>query len=223
MKTPKCTRLLAATVAVTILGATIPQGAALTPGPPTASASEPLEDAPVINGADPELTAVIEAAIERFNTAGLTLPALHVYVHPTRDGCRGAAGLFGRDESWDRIDLCTRVKWTILHELAHAWEHHTMSDATRRAFLDHTGLEAWHGYGDLDWEDRGIEAAAQAIAWGLLDTAIANPAAFGQQLHQFELLTGISSPRLPDPSNDSERISAHIRYSELITFDWRGR
>lgn len=202
MKTPKCTRLLAATVAVTILGATIPQGAALTPGPPPASASEPLEDAPVIYGADPVLTAVIEAAIERFNTAGLTLPALHVYVHPTRDGCRGAAGLFGRDESWDRIDLCTGVKWTILHELAHAWEHHTLSDTTRQAFLDHTGLEAWNHI-DFDWEERGIEAAAQAIAWGLLDIPIANPAAFGQQLHQFELLAGISSPRLPDTSNDS--------------------
>ena len=204
MKTRTASRLLIVTVAVTSLGVTIPRGAELT-GAPAASASE-TSDVPEIYGADPELTAVIEAALEQFNSAGLALPPLRIYTHGTNDGCQGNSGLYNRDGSGTRIDLCTRGTYLILHELAHAWEYHTLSDNTRQAFLDHTGLEAWHQV-DLDWEERGIEAAAQAIAWGLLDTPITNPATFPEQLHQFRLLTGINSPRLPQTVTEQ-----HLRH-----------
>ena len=70
-----------------------------------------------------------------------------------------------------------------------------MSDATRQAYLDYTGLTTWADR-DVDWESRGIERAATAIAWGLLETPITNPAAFVDEMHAFELLTGITSPRI---------------------------
>jgi hypothetical protein len=152
-------------------------------------------DPPEIYGADPEFTAVIESALDRFNSVGLTLPALRIYYHSDPSGCLDAIGRFNQDGSGSRVDLCTQVTYTLLHELAHAWEYHTMSDATRQAYLNHAGLTSWADP-DVDWEDRGIERAAWTVAWGLLETPITNPAAFPDELRSFELLTGIASPRI---------------------------
>lgn len=195
MSAPPITRPIAIVViAATILGVILVQAAG--PGERLpASAAASAAAAPDISGADPELTSAIEAAMDRFDTAGLALPALRIHVHPTTDGCEGHVGLFSEDDAGSRIDLCTTVTGMILHELAHAWEHHAVSDATRQAFLDKTGLEAW-SRSDVDWEERGIEAAAQVIAWGLMDIPITNPGAFSDQLAQFELLTGTPTPRL---------------------------
>jgi hypothetical protein len=168
---------------------------------------EELAIAPGIYGADAELEALIETAMERYHTAGLTLPALRIHVHDTSDGCNGASGLYSQLPPVDRIDLCTRLQATVLHELAHAWEHHTMSEDTRQTFLEHTGIEAWQSYGDVDWEDRGIEQAAQIIAWGLMDIQITNTDRFLDELYQFELLTGTPSPRLP---NRDHRPAPHL-------------
>ena len=152
-------------------------------------------DPPGIYGADPEFTSIIESAIDRFNGVGLTLPELRIYFHSDPSGCPGACAVFNLDGSGTRVDLCTQVTYTLLHELAHAWEHHTMSDTTRQAYLEHTGLATWADP-DADWADRGIESAATTIAWGLLDIPITNPAAFVDELGRFELLTGIASPRI---------------------------
>jgi len=151
-------------------------------------------DPPGIYGADPEFAAVIESAIDRFDGVGLTLPDLRIYYHSDPSGCPGATAQFNQDGSGTRVDLCTQVGYTLLHELAHAWEYHTMSDATRQAYLDYTGLTTWADP-EVEWEDRGVESAAQTIAWGLLEIPITNPAAFVDELHRFELLTGIASPR----------------------------
>ncbi len=156
-----------------------------------------IVDPPGIYGADPDFTAVIESAIDRFDSVGLTLPDLRIYYHSDPAGCPGATAQFNQDGSGTRVDLCTQVAYTLLHELAHAWEYHTMSDATRQAYLDHTGLLSWADP-EVDWEDRGIECAANTVAWGLLETPITNPAAFVDELHSFELLTGITSPRTHD-------------------------
>jgi hypothetical protein len=153
-------------------------------------------DEPGVYGADTDAAARVEWATARFADTGLTLPELRIHIHPTMDGCRGNGGLYSHDGTHGRIDLCTRSTWTLLHELAHAWEHHTMTDTTRRAFLDHTGLQTWADP-DTDWDERGTEAAAQAIAWGLLDTPVTNPDRFTDELYLFELLTGTPSPRLP--------------------------
>jgi hypothetical protein len=46
-----------------------------------------------------------------------------------------------------------------------------MSDATRQAYLDYTGLTTLADP-DVEWEDRGVESAATTIAWGLLEIPI---------------------------------------------------
>ena len=215
-------RTLIATVALSILGVSVPQTAteaavetvpvtvapapvAAPPPPPTPVietevevTEEPQPDAPGIYGATDTHAGEIQAAIDRYNDAGLTLPALRIYVHADTDGCAGHPGIFNLDYSGDRLDLCTTDGFILLHELAHAWEHHTMDDTTRQAFLDHTGLDVWT-HADAEWNKRGIEMAANAVAWGLLDTDLTaqDAAGFQEQLHRFEMLTGTDSPRLP--------------------------
>jgi hypothetical protein len=152
-------------------------------------------DPPGIYGADDQFTAVIESAIDRFDGVGLTLPELRIYHHSDPSGCPGATAQFNQDGSGTRVDLCTQVGYTLLHELAHAWEYHTMSDETRQAYLEITGLPTWADP-EVGWADRGIERAATTIAWGLLETPITNSAAFVDELRSFELLTGIASPRI---------------------------
>ena len=58
---------------------------------------------------------------------------------------------------------------TILHEIAHAWAAHNLSDDQRQAFVDLRGLDTW--FGDAPWHERGSEQAAVIIAWGLGETS----------------------------------------------------
>jgi hypothetical protein len=195
------TTLAARVLTVAVLGSlglrAAPAPAAAMTGPEAAplAAADPL-DAPGVYGADPAAEARIEWAMTRFADAGLALPVLRVYVHPTMDGCQGNAGLYSHDGTHGRVDLCTPSTWALLHELAHAWEHHSMTDTTRHAFLERTGLGTWADPGAA-WVERGTEAAAQTVAWGLLDIPLTNPDRFTEELHLFELLTGTPTPRLP--------------------------
>lgn len=167
-----------------------------------ASVDAEAPDAPGIYGADPELTAVIAALIDRFNNAGLTLPEVRFYVHTTKAGCNGHVGLFKRFDEQDRIDLCitSGLDYPILHELAHAWAHHNLADHTRQAFLDQSGL-VWNDP-DVEWDERGTEVAANIVAWGLYDNPLLAEEAVRhtERLIHFELLTGIPSPRLQPAS-----------------------
>ncbi len=198
------THTLIVTAAVAVLGVPLLRGGAEAQSAPelgvssVVAAAEPVQDPPGIYGADVELTAVINAAIDRYNTTGFTLDPMRFYAHPTDDKCRGNKALFGRDGELDRIDLCSgRTFAIVLHELAHAWEHNNMSDNTRQAFLDYTGL-VWYDP-DVNWRNRGNEVVANTIAWGLRETPLTatDIGNYSELLHRFELLTGIPSPRLP--------------------------
>jgi hypothetical protein len=198
------THTLIVTAAVAVLGVPLLRGGAEAQSAPelgvssVVAAAEPVQDSPGIYGADVELTAVINAAIDRYNTTGFTLDPMRFYAHPTDDKCRGNKALFGRDGELDRIDLCSgRTFAIVLHELAHAWEHNNMSDNTRQAFLDYTGL-VWYDP-DVNWRNRGNEVVANTIAWGLRETPLTatDIGNYSELLHRFELLTGIPSPRLP--------------------------
>jgi hypothetical protein len=198
------THTLIVSVAATMLGVPVAQGSTEAPSAPepvvstVVAASEPDLDPPGIYGADVELTAVIDAAINRYNTTGFSLDPMRFYAHPTDDTCKGNKALFGQNGELDRIDLCSgRTFAIVLHELAHAWEHNNMSDNTRQAFLDYTGL-VWYDP-DVNWRNRGNEVAANTIAWGLRETPLTatDIGNYSELLHRFELLTGIPSPRLP--------------------------
>jgi hypothetical protein len=95
-------------------------------------------------------------------------------------------------------DECTsftaNARLLVLHELAHAWMDRHLDDGEQRAFLDHMGLEHWDG-ADVRWERRGVEQAAQVIAWGLMDEPVA-PTRLGDRsctelAEAFQVLTGV--------------------------------
>ena len=161
---------------------------------------EPELDAPGIYGATQEQRRVIEKAIARYAEAALPLPDLRIYVHQDREPCHGYLALFNKDYSGHRIDLCEDGSLIVLHELAHAWEHHHVSDATRAAFLEQIGRTVWN-HKDTLHEERGIEAAARIVAWGLKDDALTagQAAEYREQLDRYHNLTGSYSPRYPHP------------------------
>jgi hypothetical protein len=154
-------------------------------------------DRPGIYGADTEFLAVIEAAIDRYDSSGLTLPALRIYIHPTSEGCQGHKGTYGQYGEADRVDLCTEAKFYVLHELAHAWERHTLSDLKRQTVLYYIERAVWHDR-NRPWLDSGAEVVANNIAWALMDEPLSEPDAnrYADLLDRFTLLTGAVSPRI---------------------------
>lgn len=84
----------------------------------------------------------------------------------------------------------------VFHELAHAWDHHNLSDEDRRAFLNHTGLTSWNDPG-ARWGEQGAEVAANAVAWSLLDVPLtpSQATSFAEQFELFELLSGVTTLR----------------------------
>lgn len=75
----------------------------------------------------------------------------------------------------------------ILHEMAHAWNHHDLTDEVRSEFMAFRGLTQWNDK-DIPWKDRGIEALAEAVTWGLYDDPVGND----DRRHTFALITGLS-------------------------------
>jgi hypothetical protein len=118
----------------------------------------------------------LEWARTRFLEAGLEAPDTAVKFIADPDGC---GGHFGRYSSERRvIEICLDdssprrvLRQLVLHELAHAWAHASLTDTDRARFVDARGLEAWNQQDDA-WERRGTEHAAETLAWGLMDVAV---------------------------------------------------
>ena len=88
---------------------------------------------------------------------------------------------------------------TVLHELAHLWEHHNATDAQRRELMDLNGVTEWNSE-DQDWRVRGIEIAAEIIAGGLLELPLVRAQLEGAPLkaESFRIITGLESPRFEE-------------------------
>ena len=143
-------------------------------------------------------------ALARFEAAGLELPSLTIVFHDDYQSCgmrEGVLRIVGEDVT---IHECqngpSRSRRSLLHELAHAWDHVAGSiDAdTRTDFLRLRGLRSWDDDG-LPWNQRGEEQTAEIIAWGLMDQPAPIPTSVGDRGAQdnlslttaFILLTGI--------------------------------
>jgi len=119
--------------------------------------------------------ALVEWALTRFDRAGLVLPPLVISFHDDRTGCDGNFGLY-RSGAPAQVDICgfnwhrfvVTAKKTLLHELAHAWTGHALTETARDEFVDLRGLDTW-GDDEFPWEEQGSEQAAEIIAWGLMD------------------------------------------------------
>jgi hypothetical protein len=140
-----------------------------------------------------EQFAIAADALERFANHGLDLPpGLEIRFHADLEACGGHMGLATHGGSFERIDLCCTNEFTLMHELAHAWAEHTLTEAQRRAFLEERGLQSWRD--GVPWEERGTEHAAQIVAWGLGDRPIrlmkTPDSGFDRLASGFSLLTG---------------------------------
>jgi hypothetical protein len=153
---------------------------------------EPITRPLVILGADAEHARQISWAFERFRAAGLDgLPPIEVHLHPSRDDCKGRLGSYRAG----RIELCTMdssdpyAKKFALHEMAHAWTEANVDHAMEARFMRLREVDAWNG-ADLAWKERGIEQAAEIVAWGLGE--------------------GNIQPLLPEPAETQELIDAYV-------------
>ncbi len=160
----------------------------------------PAEQAPDpygTHGADRDEQIKINEAMAAFTDQGLILPELRIYVHDSDSGCDGHLGIYSNGGDKRRIDICHFDPSVIRHELAHAWEHHHMNDATRSAFMDQAEVVSWSDP-ETGHHARGIERAAYLIAWGLDSDPIQRhlDTHFAQDLAMFELLVGFASPRI---------------------------
>jgi hypothetical protein len=143
-------------------------------------------------GGTAEQRRMVSWAVDRFASVGLTLPALEIRFHATRDGCAGRLGLY--DDGV--VDVCRHLTdlWAareLMHELAHGWLDANMTEAARERFLQLRGLTVWSDH-DVDWEQRGTEHGAEILAWAIGDQA-----------------GGIYTPSIPD--NDHERLVVAYR------------
>ncbi len=154
-------------------------------------------DAYGIYGAGSTEEAAIADAMAGLADNGLELPELRIYIHDSTTPCRDNLGLYGTGGDKKRIDICTFEKSILQHELVHAWEHHSVDDATRKAFQAHMGLDNWNDHGQPHYS-RGIEEAAYLIVWGMNDSPISRMSSthYADDLAGYELLTGNPSPRI---------------------------
>jgi hypothetical protein len=162
------------------------------------AASEHLANEPVavIQTGSAEQVENVAAALELFAEAGLELPPIDVYLHADDEGCDENLGLYTPGSEIDRIDVCTDRLFITLHEFAHAWENRSAKDEDRQELLDGLELEAWTG-GDVHYRKRGIEAAANLIAWGLIAPSAAESGLSPDtdRLDLFASFTGVAALR----------------------------
>lgn len=160
------------------------------PAPPTdrlGSAEHLLEGVRVdIVNAEPGQVKLAEWLFARYVEGGLEPPDLAALWYPPSLDCPEYGSLArnadARYEGAHTVTLCfgwrelvpetfTRT-WSFdavrygLHELAHVWMYDHLDDATRAEFVERTGLDVWRS-SDVPWGERGVESAAETIAWGL--------------------------------------------------------
>ena len=150
-------------------------------------------------------------ALGRFREAGIDEPRVSsIDFNPGPTECVGLSGWTlgnGKTDVFICIPeerLCRHVngtepttvgKFCLLHELSHAWIIDHVDEAGRRALIEYTGTEFWAS-AEVPWHERGVEHAAEFLAWGLMDRALElhrldNPGC-EHVLEGFQMLTGTS-------------------------------
>ena len=148
----------------------------------------------------PEQNEVIRASLDLFKDAGLRLPGIDFVGYDDTSMCHDRTGLAIRTERRTEIRLCSRdiglrEKRVVIHEMAHAWDHHMLDEAGREALMDIRTVTGWR---EGEWHERGAEQAAEIILWGVIDQPIRiihiNENSC-QELHDgYVALTGVEPP-----------------------------
>jgi len=123
---------------------------------------------------------------ERYATGSLDPPDVAAVWFPPSVDCSLAEGIaksederfdgrhtvtlcFAADQlsaGWPNLPWPTRAVHQGLHELAHVWMYDHLDELDQRIFLARVGLDTWRD-ANVFWPERGIEVAAETIAWGL--------------------------------------------------------
>lgn len=160
----------------------VPLSADLTPAGMPASVT--------VMGASESDHAAIGWAIDRFQRGGLDLQPVVIEIHTAPADCNGHDGLFRSSETPPTVVVCNRSRYIVLHELAHAWEHHNLTDDTRQELMELMGVTAWSDH-DVAWKERGVEVVAEIITWGLYDNDLtADPDEKLKKQRAYSLITG---------------------------------
>lgn len=173
--------------------------ALLVPGSTATPAAEraPSLAATEIEAEDHAQLEMAEWALGRFVEAGLELPNLTiVFSGGDLNLCNGAPATALTKQQPIEIRVCWNDKFIVLHELAHAWDVHNLPEDRRESFMSlRAEVDSWTGV-NVPWHRRGIEHAANVIAWGLLEnpypisrTYPNDPASL---IEAFRLLTGVA-------------------------------
>lgn len=167
----------------------------------------------VVNGSDRQLE-LVHWLFEQYALAGLRRPEVAAFWFPPSIDCDLAEGIAERDDvrfdGRHSVTLCFEHdevsggrpdrRWSPhvahqgLHELAHVWMYDNVDGVQQQAFLEQVGLDVWRD-ADVFWPERGVEAAAETIAWGLAGARYAGyaiePAPACEELtDRYRLLTG---------------------------------
>jgi hypothetical protein len=169
-----------------------------------------------IYGADAATETMITEAIRQYGLAGIVIPELRIYVHDSQDPCLGNLGLYSVGGDLSRVDFCSTELPLIRHELAHAWERNTVAQASRDAFMEGAGIEAWNDH-EEPYPARGVEQAAYIIAWGTEQAPIQRVVASNvtNKLEAYELLTGSPSPRISNWNDTIEMTTVEVEARKL--------
>ena len=147
----------------------------------------------------------VDRAIEMFDAAGLELPPLVIRFSENTDDCEGNLGTYRPQPEGNPavVSVCTEMRITLIHELAHAWDDHSLDDDRRQSFMEHWDLDNWNDK-EESWYDRGSERAADTIAYTLLQTEPTDNPDILKFLCGFGVLTGNDLPDAARVSCDSE-------------------
>lgn len=137
----------------------------------------------------------VDWALGRFTLAGLDAPVVSsVQFNPLHPRCSDVAGFAAWSGDSADIIICTSadlIDWVdpascdsagaecvqawpssraalVLHEFGHAWLNTHLEQTRRNEFMTHVGVTTWRDSAE-PWAQRGVERAAETIAWGLGD------------------------------------------------------
>jgi hypothetical protein len=170
-----------------------------------------------VHNGTPLLEGLITAGLARFSVANLEQPRFDsVTFEPSRN-CETRSGRLLQENGSRDIFMCLyesdvcpgggecvepplNVRGNVLHELGHAWILDNVDSTEQERLLEVSGREVWQS-ADVPWSERGVEYAAEVIAWGLLDETepmvrIGRPSCDELEM-AYEALTG-TTPALRD-------------------------
>ncbi len=127
-------------------------------------------DGAIVYAETVDQVARVARALGRFEQLGLELPAVEVWYFADYAGCadprnpsRQRPGYLEIGADKYTIFMCG-VEFTLLHELAHVWDHSQLTDGERDLFMAKRDLDNWGG---VEWSRCGGEHLADVLAWGI--------------------------------------------------------